>query len=150
MSNAIERGFDRVACEAQGAMPLRRIGLRRPAFDALRVWSIPAAAMTGLAPCLPCVSLARIRSAGDRMDRRHFIGSAALAAGWSLVGGGVDAGAVATAASRSRVLPLPISPGDTVALVSPSSATDERLSLQLALEAMQALGFKVRTGAHYA
>jgi muramoyltetrapeptide carboxypeptidase len=34
--------------------------------------------------------------------------------------------------------------------VSPSSATDERLSLQLTQEAMQALGFKVKTGEHYA
>ena len=84
------------------------------------------------------------------MDRRHFIGSAALAAGLSLVGGGADAGTTATAASRRRLLPVPLSPGDTIALVSPSSATDERLSLQLAQEAMQALGFKVRTGAHHA
>lgn len=79
------------------------------------------------------------------MDRRHFIGSAVLAAGLSLVGGG---GAIA--ARRRRLLPVALRPGDTVALVSPSSATDERLSLQLAQEAMQALGFKVKTGAHYA
>jgi len=82
------------------------------------------------------------------MDRRQFIGSAALAAGLSLVGSGAGAGTTTTA--QRRVLPAPISPGDTVALVSPSSATDERLSLQLAKEAMQALGFKVRTGEHYA
>ena len=79
------------------------------------------------------------------MDRRHFIGSAALAALLPLVGGGA-----AIAAPRRRLLPMPLDPGDTVALVSPSSATDERLSLQLAQEAMQALGFKVKTGEHYA
>lgn len=79
------------------------------------------------------------------MHRRHFIGSAALAALMPLVGGG------AIAAPRGgRLLPMPLDPGDTVALVSPSAATDERLGLQLTQEAMQALGFKVKTGAHYA
>lgn len=77
------------------------------------------------------------------MDRRHFIGSAALAALLPLAGGN------AIAAPRRRLLPAALNPGDTVALVSPSSATGERLSLQLAQEAMQALGFKVKTGAHY-
>jgi muramoyltetrapeptide carboxypeptidase len=48
------------------------------------------------------------------------------------------------------LLPAALAPGDTVALVSPSSATSERLNLQLAQEAMQALGFKVKTGEHYA
>ena len=79
------------------------------------------------------------------MHRRHFIGSAALATLLPLVGG-----AAAIAAPRGRLLPAALAPGDTVALVSPSSATDERLSLQLTQEAMQALGFKVKTGEHYA
>ncbi len=79
------------------------------------------------------------------MDRRHFLGNAALAAVLPLLGGGA-----ALAASRGRLLPAALDPGDTVALVSPSSATDERLSLQLAQEAMEALGFKVKTGEHYA
>ena len=79
------------------------------------------------------------------MHRRNFIGSAALAALLPLMGGGA-----AIAAPRRRLLPVALNPGDTVALVSPSSATDERLSLQLAQESMQALGFKVKTGEHYA
>ncbi len=79
------------------------------------------------------------------MDRRDFIGSAALAALLPLAGSGS-----AAAAQRRRLLPAALNPGDTIALVSPSSATDERLSLQLAQEAMQALGFKVKTGEHYA
>jgi len=88
------------------------------------------------------------------MDRRDFIGSAALAGLLPLVGGG-SAHAKASARSsatapRRRLLPMRLDPGDTVALVSPSSATDERLDLQLAREAMQALGFKVKTGEHYA
>src|SRR3546814_16459697 len=79
------------------------------------------------------------------MDRRNFIGSAALAALVPLVGGGS-----AIAATRGRLLPVALSPGDTVGLVSPSSAKAGRLSLQLAGEVMQALGFKVKTGPHYA
>ncbi|MGY1409449.1 MULTISPECIES: S66 peptidase family protein [unclassified Luteimonas] len=47
------------------------------------------------------------------------------------------------------MLPPPLNKGDTVALVSPSSATDDRLNLQLSQEVMEALGFRVRTGAHY-
>ncbi|MGY0556608.1 MULTISPECIES: S66 peptidase family protein [unclassified Lysobacter] len=80
------------------------------------------------------------------MQRRDFIQSVALAALLPLVGSGGSA----IAAPRGRLLPAALNPGDTVALVSPSSATDERLSLQLAQEVMQALGFKVKTGAHYA
>ncbi|GAA3920398.1 S66 peptidase family protein [Luteimonas lutimaris] len=80
------------------------------------------------------------------MQRRDFIGSAALAALLPLVG----ASGSAIAATDRRLLPPAIHPGDTVGLVSPSSATDQRLSLQLAGEVMQALGFKVKTGAHYA
>lgn len=79
------------------------------------------------------------------MDRRQFIASTALAALLPLVRGGE-----AIAAPRGRLLPAALAPGDTVALVSPSSATSERLNLQLAREAMQALGFKVKTGEHYA
>ncbi|MDQ2701389.1 MAG: LD-carboxypeptidase [Pseudomonadota bacterium] len=85
------------------------------------------------------------------MDRRDFIGSAALASLLPLVGGGtaMAAGRAGTTAS-GPLLPLPLNPGDTVALVSPSAATAERIDLQLAREAMQALGFKVKTGDHYA
>ena len=79
------------------------------------------------------------------MHRRDFIQGAALAALLPLVGGVGRA----IAAPRGRLRPVPLNPGDTVALVSPSSATDERLTLQLAGEVMEALGFKVKTGAHY-
>ena len=82
------------------------------------------------------------------MHRRDFIQGAALLGLLPLVG---NAGAALAAAPRNgRLLPVPLNPGDTVALVSPSSATDERLNLQLATEVLQALGFKVKTGAHYA
>lgn len=80
------------------------------------------------------------------MDRRGFIRNAALAALLPSLGGM----GTANAATRSRLLPMPLSKGDTVGLVSPSSATDDSFNLQLAREAMEALGFKVKTGAHFA
>jgi len=79
------------------------------------------------------------------MDRRQFIGSASLA-GLML---GLAGGGSATAATGGRLVPPALNKGDTVALVSPSSATDEPFNLQLAQEVMQALGFKVTTGAHF-
>lgn len=80
------------------------------------------------------------------MHRRQFIGNAALAALLlPLAHGG---GAMAAASPRKRLLPPPLNKGDTIALVSPSSATDDPFDLQLAQEAMQALGFQVKAGAH--
>ena len=79
------------------------------------------------------------------MDRRRFIGGAALAAALPLIG---TQGALA--AARGQLLAAGLNKGDTVGLVSPSSASSERLSLQLAREAMEAFGFVVKTGAHYA
>ncbi|MEG3194232.1 LD-carboxypeptidase, partial [Lysobacter sp. D1-1-M9] len=64
------------------------------------------------------------------MHRRDFLGSAALTALLPLIG----TGGIAVAAEGGRVLPVTLNPGDTVGLVSPSSATDERLNLQLARE----------------
>ena len=80
------------------------------------------------------------------MDRRDFIAGMALAGLLPLAG----RAATRAAPSAGRLLPVPLRKGDTVALVSPSSATDERLNLQLSQEVMEALGFNVRTGAHYA
>ena len=79
------------------------------------------------------------------MHRRQFLGGAL---GASLLPWMAGSGP-AFAAVRGRLLPPPLQPGDTVGLVSPSSATDDSFSLQLAREAMEALGFKVRSGEHY-
>ena len=81
------------------------------------------------------------------MRRREFFGSAALAAtAAALPFAGIGA---ATAPARKPLLPVPLNKGDTVGLVSPSSATDDSFSLQLAREAMEALGFQVKTGQHW-
>ena len=80
------------------------------------------------------------------MDRRRFIGGAAATA-LLLPFAGMRG---ALAAVGGRLLPVPLQPGDTVTLVSPSSPVDDSLDLQLARDVMEALGFRVRTGAHYA
>ncbi len=80
------------------------------------------------------------------MDRRRFIAGTALAATLPLTG---QRGAMA-ASPRGRLLAPALNKGDTVGLVSPSSATSDRLGLQLAREQMEALGLKVKTGEHYA
>lgn len=82
------------------------------------------------------------------MRRRHFLGSATVAAATALMPG-IGLAARADTTSR-RLLPRPLAPGDTVALVSPSSAVSDPFDLQLAREVMEALGLRVVTGAHYA
>ncbi len=82
------------------------------------------------------------------MHRRRFLASAGSAA---LLAPLAPAGrAVSVPAPPSRLLPPPLRRGDTVGLVSPSSPVDDPLTLQLAQEVLEALGFRVRTGAHYA
>ena len=83
------------------------------------------------------------------MNKRDFMKSGVLAAALLPLAGFNGAMAAPAAGSR-RLLPLPLNPGDTVGLVSPSKATDEALDLQIAQEVMQALGFKVKTGKHLA
>lgn len=82
------------------------------------------------------------------MDRRQFIGSAALAALMLPLAG--RGGGARAAAPRGRLLPAALDPGDTVGLVSPSAAMDEPFDLEIAREVLEALGFEVRTGAHFA
>ena len=79
------------------------------------------------------------------MKRRDFIAASSLAALLPFAGS-----SNAKSASQRRLLPIPLNKGDTIGLVSPSSATDDSFDLQLAREAMEALGLKVKTGAHYA
>lgn len=90
------------------------------------------------------------------MDRRRFLGGMAAAAALPLIGGGA---AQAQARQHNvppqpqpragRLLPLPLNPGDTVGLVSPSSAVDDGDSLDYSREVLEALGFKVKLGRHY-
>ncbi len=84
------------------------------------------------------------------MRRRQFIGNAALAATLPLAGGLGAAAAASGGTPAGRLLPRALAKGDTVGLVSPSAAMEEPFNLQLAQEVMEALGFRVRTGKHFA
>ena len=75
------------------------------------------------------------------MNRRQFVQSLGIAAVASQV-------PAAPAAAASPVRPKRLSAGDTIALVSPASATFNSLDVQIARESLQALGFKVRQGEH--
>lgn len=83
------------------------------------------------------------------MHRRNFLGTAALAA-TALMLPIAGSHCAFAATPRKRLLPPALNPGDTVALVSPSGATDDPLDLQLAQEAMEALGLKVKVAPHFA
>jgi len=53
-----------------------------------------------------------------------------------------------SAAAPSLIKPKRLAPGDTVALVSPASATFQSVDVQIASESLEALGLKVRLGEH--
>jgi len=104
---------------------------------------------TSLPPCdaaIDVATLAREHDKGGDMDRRRFLaGAGATLAALSLPTDGVSA---AARSGAGRLLPSALRKGDTVGIVSPSSASEDGFSLQLAREAMEALGFKVKAGAH--
>ena len=81
------------------------------------------------------------------MHRRQFL---AHAAGAAVILPFLRASKVFATPSSGKLLPVPLAKGDWVGLVSPSSALNDGFDLQLAQEVMQALGFKVKTGEHYA
>lgn len=76
------------------------------------------------------------------MHRRRFVqslgvaGVAATTMSWSNV------------EAASTIRPRRLSPGDTVALVSPATATFQSIDVQIAKESLEALGLKVRLGDH--
>lgn len=78
------------------------------------------------------------------LARRHFTQSLAL--GGALLTAAGQAGAGSRAAAP--LLPRRLQAGDTIGLVSPANATYEREPVQIAIESLQALGFKVKPGTH--
>ena len=77
------------------------------------------------------------------MNRRQFVqalGVASLASQFPL--------RRVQAAASSTLKPRRLSAGDTIALVSPASATFNTVDLQIARESLQALGFTVKVGEH--
>src|SRR3954471_16309916 len=86
------------------------------------------------------------------MNRRRFVQSlGALSLASQLPAASAEATPPAARAEATAAAPLKatrLSPGDTVALVSPASATFNSVDLQIAKESLEALGFKVKTGEH--
>ncbi|MEC8528701.1 MAG: LD-carboxypeptidase, partial [Pseudomonadota bacterium] len=74
------------------------------------------------------------------MDRRSLL-QLSLA---STLMGFAPSLAFADAATR----PKRLRPGDTIGLVAPASVTYESLQLQIALEALEAMGLKAKVGPH--
>jgi muramoyltetrapeptide carboxypeptidase len=75
------------------------------------------------------------------MNRRCFLGSLGAAIA-------LPRFPARAAAAPSVIKPKRLSPGDTVALVSPANATFNTVDLQIARESLEALGFKVRQSEH--
>ncbi len=91
-------------------------------------------------------------------SRRQILRSALAATGASLAATAATAATAASAASSARppmstdtptaLRARRLQPGDTIGLVSPANATYEREPLAIAVESLQALGFKVKLGPH--
>lgn len=83
------------------------------------------------------------------VQRRQFIQSLSAAAATT---GSVAAGAASVVYTRAETWPTVLAPrlrpGDTLGVISPANATYEREPLQIAIEALQAMGFKVKVGTH--
>jgi muramoyltetrapeptide carboxypeptidase len=77
------------------------------------------------------------------MNRRHFFQSLGVAAVATQI-----PSAPLHAAAPPAIKPKRLAAGDTVALVSPASATFNSVDLQIAKESLEALGFKVKPGEH--
>ena len=79
------------------------------------------------------------------MNRRAFLGSVAAVPAL-----GAWAAAQQTPAQQAKpaVLARRLSPGDTVALVAPASATFQSVDVAIARESLEGLGLKVKVGEH--
>ncbi|MDI4634419.1 LD-carboxypeptidase [Pelomonas sp. V22] len=82
--------------------------------------------------------------------RRQFVQSlaAAAAAGMATAPALAQSTQGSQGAQPAPLLARRLRPGDTIGLVSPANATFEREPIELATEALQALGFKVKHGAN--
>jgi muramoyltetrapeptide carboxypeptidase len=81
------------------------------------------------------------------MDKREFIQGCAITAAM-LPFAHINSSMAALMPNTQRRLAPALNKGDTVALVCPSKAIDDKLDIQIAQEVLQALGFKVKVGKH--
>ena len=82
------------------------------------------------------------------MHRRRFLQTAGLL---SIAPGvpSISTGDPRPGSARPPIIkPRRLSPGDTVGIVSPASATFQSVDVQIAQESLEALGLKVKLGAH--
>lgn len=94
--------------------------------------------------CRPGIETSgRQRKMSANLSRRGFL-AAAGAAPLALV----SAGAAAAPGRRPVVRPAALKPGDTIGVVAPAGAIFPDQPVELALETMAALGFKVRPSRH--
>lgn len=83
------------------------------------------------------------------MDKRSFIKALGLTAGLSpMMVLQSDLMAASSGEKARTILPRPLKRGDTVGLVSPSSASNDEILFQFAQETLEALGFEVLRGKH--
>ena len=78
------------------------------------------------------------------MQRREFLQSAAMVSAAATL----PASPARASAPPAVIKPKRMAAGDTVMLVAPANATFESVDLQIATESLEALGFKVKAGAH--
>lgn len=78
------------------------------------------------------------------MNRRNFLQAAGLAS----LAAQMPSVRLGAAAAPALLKPKRLSPGDTVGVVSPASATFETVDVQIARESLKALGLEVRLGPH--
>ncbi|WP_438864133.1 S66 peptidase family protein [Neptunicella sp.] len=80
------------------------------------------------------------------MDRRTFVKASTL--GMLVSQSSLVSAATASHTSTPSVFPKRLKQGDTVALVAPAGALDQKVELDIAIESFQALGLKVKVGKH--
>jgi len=78
-------------------------------------------------------------------DRRDFLASTGAAALAALAS---TASPAAAQPKGAPIKPPRLKAGDTLGLIHPASATFETMELDIAIDNLKALGFKVKTGAH--
>jgi muramoyltetrapeptide carboxypeptidase len=76
------------------------------------------------------------------MDKRRFLKTLGLSLG-SLP---MFSSTYIPSEEETKLLPNPLNKGDNVGIISPSSATSERIQFQFAQETLEALGFEVKLG----
>ena len=84
------------------------------------------------------------------MNKRDFLKTFGLGAGLLPVLGMGPKLLSITAPQFPTLLPKPLNKGDLVGIISPSAAMADEMQFQFAMEAMEALGFRVVMGSHVA